>query len=119
MARRRTQAEKDEVAQLVRDLYARSGETSWADFAQKAGVHWENLSKWQRARVVPDGWSLLQMMRAADADAATVAGLSPGSAAALLELQRVVLAIAAEVGVDLGALEERDGVSTSSAGEAP
>ena len=60
-----TQAERDEVQGLVRWLYEKSGCTSWATFANRAGVLPSSMSDWSRGENAPSSYNLVKMMRAA------------------------------------------------------
>jgi hypothetical protein len=65
VAARRSASQRTQVADFIRDLYERSGCGTWSEFAKKAGVHWAAISDWQTGKVVPDGWNLLSLIRAA------------------------------------------------------
>jgi len=65
MAPKRTPQQYDEVAAFVRELYAQSGCPSWAAFARSAGVSSMDVSNWQLGKVIPDGWHLYCLIRAA------------------------------------------------------
>ncbi len=65
MAPQRTPEQYDEVAAFVRELYAQSGCPSWAAFARRAGVSSMDVSNWQLGKVIPDGWHLYCLIRAA------------------------------------------------------
>jgi transcriptional regulator with XRE-family HTH domain len=52
------------MAQFIRDLYQRSGCSTWDQFAARAGVHAVQISDWQRGEHIPDGYNLLKLIHA-------------------------------------------------------
>src|SRR4051794_408394 len=64
MAAARSEAQRNEGAAFVRWLYENSETSTWKEFADRARVHWASLSDWQTAKSVPDGYNLLQLIKA-------------------------------------------------------
>jgi hypothetical protein len=66
--------QRRELAAFIADLYAASGCATWAEFAERAKVHWASLSDWKRGASTPDGYNLFKLIRVAGADATSAPG---------------------------------------------
>jgi len=56
--------DRQEVAAFVRELFLRSGCTTWKEFADRAGVLRVQVSNWQRGLGAPDARNLLRLIHA-------------------------------------------------------
>ncbi len=65
MAAARSEDQRRDIAAFVQWLYETSSCASWAEFAERAGVHPVQVSEWQLGKVVPDGHNLIRLIRAA------------------------------------------------------
>lgn len=61
------QAQIDEVARFLKELYKEAGFTAWAEWAREANnMLPSTLSDYQRAKNAPNGYNLLTLIRAAE-----------------------------------------------------
>lgn len=88
MAVQRSPAELKEMAVFVHQLYERSGCARWNEFADRAGLPSEMVSRYANARAMPDGYNLLRLIRAAGEEPATVQAPATGPQAAVIGLLR-------------------------------
>jgi transcriptional regulator with XRE-family HTH domain len=85
VAVKRSKRQRDELAAFVVELLERSGAATQTEFAERAGVSWASLSGWKTGRIVPDGYNLLRLIRAAGLAATPAASLTDSETAAALE----------------------------------
>jgi transcriptional regulator with XRE-family HTH domain len=67
MAKGWTQAQKDELAELIQMLFAMTPFRSWAEFAREAEVSTVSMSRWQTGQDALEGYNLLKLLRASGA----------------------------------------------------
>lgn len=65
MAAKRSKRQLQEIADLLRHVYAEGGYGTWAEFAADADVHPTQVSGFQNADAEPSGYSLFKLLRAA------------------------------------------------------
>lgn len=65
MAAKRSARQLAEVAATIHALYEKSGAATWAEFAQRAGVHPVQLSNWQLGKAEVSGYNLVRLIKAA------------------------------------------------------